>query len=658
MRRSKKRMPHLRARSGSRPARILLALLATLAAVLLLAAEASAAGRVALVIGNADYSGVPTLDNTVNDANDMTAALTDLGFDVLLGTDRDQAEMRDLIGKFAAASRTADVTLFFFAGHAFQVAEQNYLVPLDFSVDAPDQAIARTVPLDAVLGVMAAAPGLKIVLLDACRDNPFRLPGSGDGLARVGSAADFLISYATQPGAVAFDGENRNGTFTEALLSHIRTPSQDISDMMISVRKDVVARTGGQQIPWENSSLTRRFQFDEGPPTATSETILYQIAARSADPTLLRLYVQRYPDGTHVGDVLAMLSQDAGAVDTARRGISPDQDSGEDLWMLAERSRLRPLFENYLQNWPDGTHAPAARRRLEELASEPAPGPARRCELLATHPRDGTETTPGVPYELLARNAAEALDACEEATRLHPEQPKFVALLARANAAAGLREHAVTLYTDASDRGDLRAMVSLALLKEAGDGIPKDTEGALALYERAAAGGSPDAAINLAVSLLQGPDGEEDRDRGIALMQQASLAGSAIATFNLGVLSQEGEFGGDARALFERAAREGEPRGYRAAAVLLDEGRGVPRDPSRAAIQLLLGVASDDGSLLRELSEHGSDWNAETLKSLQQRLARVDLYQGQADGIAGPGLSRALQLWRNGGFDASILTAG
>lgn len=650
-------MQRLRARSGFSPGRLFSAVLASLAFVLVMTGPAAAAARVALVIGNAAYVGVPVLDNTLNDANDMAATLEDLGFQVLLGTDRDRQQMEELIVRFGAAAKAADVALFFYAGHAFQVADRNYLVPLDFRMTRPEEAIDQTVRLDGVLDIMSASPGLKIVLLDACRDNPLRLP-DGDGLARVGSAADFLIAYATQPDSVAYDGEGRNGTFTEALLSHIRTPAQDISEMMISVRKDVIARTGGQQIPWESSSLTRQFRFDDAPPTATPETILYQVAARTVDPTLLRLYVQRYPDGTHVNEVLALLSQNAGDLTTARRSMEPDQEGGEQLWQLAQRTRLAPLFESYVRNYPQGPHAAEAGRMLAELGTETRPGPARQCELLATHPRDGTETTPGVPFELLARNAAEAIAACEEAMRLDPRQAKYLALLARAFAAAGLRERAVELYSTAAERGDLRAMVSLALLKESGDGIAQDPEGARALYERAAAAGSADAAINLAVALLEGSPSPADRARGIALMQQASAAGSAIATFNLGVLAQEGQFGdrADALPLFERAAREGEPRGYRAAAVLLDEGRGTARNPAYAAVQLLLGVASDDGSLLRELTEQGQNWSRDTLLSLQERLARAGLYPGHPDGVPGPMLAHALEVWRNGGFDSSVLS--
>lgn len=630
---------------------------------LALPALAQPEARVALVIGNGAYVAAPELDNPVNDARDISGALEELDFKVFLGTDQTRDGMTALIADFGKAASHADVALFYYAGHAFQVDQHNYLVPTDLNLADPSKVVGQTIALDAVMAALAKSPGIKLVFLDACRDNPLKLDGgSGDGLARVGSSADFLIAYATQPGAVAFDGEGRNGTFSEAVLSHIETAGQDIGDMMIAVRKDVIAQTGGQQIPWENSSLTRQFQFDPGPANVSSETILYQVAFRARDADLMRLYLERFPDGAHVRDVVAFLSSDRAAVDTgtARRGLEEAGDNGEQLWELAQRTRLRQLFDSYLALYPAGRHVEEARRLAEELPAEQDLGPGRRCELFATHPRDRTATTPGVPYDVLAKQATAAIQACTAAVETFPDQARYVALLARATAAAGLRSEAVALYRKAADRGDLRAMVSLALLMETGDGVDKDPAGALALYQKAAALGSPDAAINLAVALLQGQGIAQDKARGLELLQEASRSGSAIATFNLGVLSQQGDFGlpSDALALFERAAREGEPRAYRAAAVLLDEGRGVPRDADAAAVQLLLGIASDDGTLLADFTQKAQSWNRETIRALQSRLERANLYHEKLDGSAGPKLAAALAAWRNGGFDAAILTAG
>ncbi|MCR8725717.1 caspase family protein [Frigidibacter sp. ROC022] len=630
----------------------------------LTACLAQAEVRVALVIGNGGYVSAPVLDNPVNDARDVAGALEELDFKVFLGIDQSHAGMSKLIDDFGEAAAKSDVALFYYAGHAFQVDNQNYLVPVDLTLTDASTVVDQTIALDDVMDALVKSPGLKLVFLDSCRDNPLGLAGGNapGGLARVGSSADFLIAYATQPGAVAFDGEGRNGTFTEAVLSHIQTAGQDIGDMMIAVRKDVIASTGGQQIPWENSSLTRQFQFDPGPANVSSETILYQVAFRSQDPDLMRLYLERYPDGAHTRDVIAFLSSDKAATDirTAQRGLEEAGDDGEQLWELAQRTRLRQLYDSYISLYPTGRHVEEARRLAAELPAEQELGPGRRCELYATHPRDRTATTPGVPFEVLSRQVTQALQACQAAVETFPDQARYVALLARATAAAGLRDEAVKLYRQAADAGDLRAMVSLGLLMETGDGVPKDKAGALALYQKAAELGSPDAAINLAVALLQGDGIEQDPERGMALLQEASGNGSAIATFNLGVLAQQGSFGipSDALALFERAAREGEPRAYRAAAVLLDEGRGVPQDPDAAAVQLLLGIASDDGAILQEFTEKAQNWHRETLRALQARLERAGLYDDALDGVSGPKLIAALQAWRNGGFDAEILANG
>lgn len=635
-----------------------------LAALVWQAGAGLAEVRVALVIGNGAYVAAPKLDNPVNDARDIGGALEELDFEVYLGIDQTRDGMRKLIASFGAAAKTSDIALFYYAGHAFQVSQQNYLVPIDVTLTDAATVVRQTVPLDDVMEALQESPGLRLVFLDACRDNPLGLAGGDapDGLARVGSAADFLIAYATQPGAVAFDGEGRNGTFSEAVLSHIQTAGQDVADMMIEVRKDVIAKTGGQQVPWENSSLTRQFQFDPGPANVSSETILYQVAFRAKDPDLMRLYLERYPDGAHTRDVVAFLSSDAAVLDgnVARRGLEEAGDTGEQLWELAQRTRLRRLFDSYISLYPSGRHVDEARRLAEELPAEQELGPGRRCELLATHPRDRTATTPGVPYEVLARQVTTALQACSAAVETFPDQARYKALLARAKAAAGLRPEAVELYKTAAAEGDLRAMVSLALLMETGDGVPKDEAGALALYRKAADLGSPDAAINLAVALLQGAGIAQDQARGLALLQEASSAGAAIATFNLGVLAQQGSFGqpSDALSLFERAAREGEPRAYRAAAALLDAGSGVARNPDAAAVQLLMGVASDDGAILKDFADGTQGWDRDTIRALQARLERARLYDQSLDGLAGPALVAALTDWRNGGFDAGALTGG
>ena len=650
-------------RSGSRLARLALAGL-LLAGACLSAGQAFAEKRVALVIGNAGYqSGLPALKNPANDATDISAALRARGFDVLRGTDTSRAELQRLVDRFKGLARDADVSLFYYAGHAFQLSSQNYLVPIDAQIRKADDLAAQTLQLQSIVQGLEGTKGIHLVFLDACRNNPLQSSagdssGLQNGLARVSNAAGFLFVYATQPGNVAFDGGGRNSPFAGAVLSHIGNRGQDIGSMMINVRKDVISATGGFQIPWDNSSLTQQFYFVPGQPaTASAETQLWQLAAGARDPSLLNIYLQRYPDGPHAAEVKALAADTKFAslpeVGTVRSTPTNDTASDDRLWELAQRARIRSLVEFYLTRNPDGRHATEARELLGSLADQDqsnAP-PGQVCERLATHPRDATANNSGASLSDLAQNASAAIAACQKAREQSPELPHYTALLARALVAAGRREEGIRLYREAADRGNLRALVSLGLIIETGDGLPKDPRAATQLYEKAAAGGSPDGAINLAVSLMGGIGGERNPARAVQLLNQAAEAGSAIANFNLGVLAQEGVTAGKADALkyFERATELGEPRGFVPAAILLDEGRGVPKNPDAASDMLLRGVASDSGEALAQLTQKAASWSPATLKALQARLKRAGHYTGPIDGKGGAKLAEPLKRWRRVG---------
>jgi uncharacterized caspase-like protein len=629
-----------------------------------LGVSGSAEERVALIIGNSAYESVGGLENPVNDASDIAVALEGLGFQVLLGTDLSHDEMAEAATQFGDMAAKSDVALFYYAGHGFQIESTNYLIPVNAVITSSDDVASQTVAMQTILNAMERAPGLKLVMLDACRDNPFGAalaadPRLGSGLARVGTAADFMFAYATQPDNVAYDGTGRNSFFTEAMLNHIYTPGQDISELLINVRRDVLAATGGNQVPWDNSSLTRQFRFDTSPPTASEETLLWQVAASAKEPLLMDLYVQRYPDGKHTGDVLAFLeTQQEPQTRNLTTGGQADDVQAERLWALARRTRMRPLLEFYVQQYPDGMHTAEAQRLLDAIPRAEDASAGNVCERLATHPRDATAVNAGTSFDSLQRNALTAIQACSAAVTQAPDLSHYAALLARATAASGDIDRAVGLYQRAADQGDLRAMVSLAQLYESGTGVTQDAATALSLYERAAEGGSPDALINLAVSLFQGQGVPQDTDRAISLLRRASDGGSAKATFNLGVLAQDGTIDTPDAALsyFERSARNGEVGAYRAAAILLDEGRGIPKNPGKAANLLLQGAAEDGGEILEMLRDSASEWTPDTLKEMQSRLKAAGFYSESIDGVPGPNLMAALEQWRGGGFNPDVLT--
>ncbi|BDQ35444.1 hypothetical protein JCM14722_29860 [Pseudodesulfovibrio portus] len=218
--------------------------------------------RIALVVGNSHYGFAP-LDNPVNDANDVSAKLRQLNFEVQLVTDADRKEMVKAINRFGDALRTADVGLFYYAGHGIQVKGVNYLVPVDAKMASEGDVEFETVHLGRVLAKMEESQSLNIAILDACRDNPFArgYRSVSRGLARVDAPMGSIVAYATAPGAVAADGDGRNGVYTKFLLKNLSVPGLRIEEVLKRVRIDVLQATGNKQVPWESTSLVGNFMF-------------------------------------------------------------------------------------------------------------------------------------------------------------------------------------------------------------------------------------------------------------------------------------------------------------------------------------------------------------------------------------------------------------
>jgi formylglycine-generating enzyme required for sulfatase activity len=250
--------------------------------------------RTALVIGNSAYASAP-LKNPVNDARDMAAALRGLGFEVILRENASLAQMEGAVNEFWGKLKGGGAGLFYFAGHGLQVNGRNYLVPVDARLSVEQDARYKCMDAGLVLGRMEdAGNGLNIVILDACRNNPFaRSWRSADvGLAKMDAPKGSIIAYATAPDSVAADGQGKNGLYTEKLLRAMRAPGQPVEQMFKRVRDEVMRATTDKQVPWESTSLRGDFYFSPGagapalPAAAAQPVALPSSSAHSASTQL------------------------------------------------------------------------------------------------------------------------------------------------------------------------------------------------------------------------------------------------------------------------------------------------------------------------------------------------------------------------------------
>ena len=318
---------------------------------LLAISTASAERRVALVIGNEAYEAAGALDNPVSDATKISAALERLGFDVVKGIDLDMSGFRNAVRDFSNKLDGADVALFYYAGHGVQVNGQNFLLPVDATLNTESDLDFATIDVDLILRQMERHPAVKLVFLAACRNNPFEqaltrsmgrsraVRALGQGLAPIEASGGVMIGFATDPGAVAFDGIGENSPFTEALLKHIETPGLEINVMMTRVRSEVYAATSQRQRPWVTTSLLGEvyLKTEDVPTPSVPEPAL------SPDRSQFDLtFWESIKDSLHPRDYLAYLDQFPDGVFAwlAKNRIAALEDE------VANKTRPAPLAIN------------------------------------------------------------------------------------------------------------------------------------------------------------------------------------------------------------------------------------------------------------------------------------------------------------------------
>ena len=330
--------------------------------------QAAKERRIALVIGNGHYHHATALKNPTNDANDIAKALQELGFEVVGGhaqLDQTSSEMRQVIREFGERLKNGGgIGLVYYAGHGVQVGGRNYLVPIEVTGLRPQTIEDDALDVARILREMHAATSrVNIVILDACRSNPFTRSWDSveGGLAKIDAPPGTLIAYATAPGALADDGNERNGLYTSELIRWMRQPGLNVEEMFKRVRTSVVALSGGKQVPAEYSVLTRDFYFarmgtltdnpsisrsDEMPST---ELVFWETIKNSTNPEDFKAYLKNYPNGRFVD--LARIRSNPGPVQNRRSDVA-----GEGAVTVQNRVTIK-VYGDSLYHKPTETNA-------------------------------------------------------------------------------------------------------------------------------------------------------------------------------------------------------------------------------------------------------------------------------------------------------------
>lgn len=343
---------------------------------------AGAERRLALVIGNGTYGSAP-LRNPTNDARAVAQALRGLGFEVSHHENLGLKAMARSIRDFGTRLKEqGGIGLFYYAGHGMQVRGRNYLIPVDADIQSEDEIAFNAVDANLVLEKMDAANnGLNVVILDACRNNPFArsFRSAAQGLAQMDAPSGTLIAFATAPGSVASDGEGANGVYTKHLIEHMAAPGVPVEQLFKRVRIAVTRETRDRQVPWESSSLKGDFYFKPPqvavavpPPAAAGsgvsadaiELAFWDSIKASRVPSDFEAYLEQYPKGRFAALARARVKQ---LGEEAKERPTAFEMA---YWDSIKASASIADFQSYLEQYPNGRFAALARNRIAALQQQ------------------------------------------------------------------------------------------------------------------------------------------------------------------------------------------------------------------------------------------------------------------------------------------------
>ena len=574
--------------------------------------------RLALVIGNAAYDEVP-LVNPLNDARGLAQNLRELGFEVIHRENLTLPQMREALREYSDRLAAGGGTgLFYFAGHGVQLKGRNYLVPVGTSIKREYEVADQSLDVNLVLDAAEDARNrINIVILDACRSNPFgRITRStASGLSRMDAPSGTLIAFATAPGRVAADGTDGYGLYTKHLIANMRRPGLTLEQVFKRVREAVERDSRGEQSPREESSLKGEdFYF-------MAETV-------------------RPPAG---------MTSAPGASEAAAYELT--------FWESIRNSTHADDFRAYLEQYPTGRFATLARNRLTVLAGKP-PVAAVVSPMMQTPPSAAPPPTVSPGSAVEAEKSQVALTSpSTQIQSTQSAQPPLVAPAGPPQESGPSAPRYLERYEDylkLAEAGDAKAQFMVGFMLEHGKGVRRDTAEATRWYRRAAEAGEAGAQTTLGVILGFGHHGvRPDLGEAAKWFRLAAEQGEPTGQANLGVALYRGRGvepnAREAAVWLRRAADQGEKMAQGMLGDLYREGAGVTKDLSAALkwyrmsadqgwglAQYALGIVYRDGLGVQQNDRLAAEWIRKSAESGEPRAMQllVESYQEGKLGLA------------------------
>jgi hypothetical protein len=500
------------------------------------ASNLQAEARVALVIGNGDYLNAVSLPNPPNDASDVAETLARLGFSVIKVVNGTNDQVGQAIRTFNIQVQGADIGLIYYAGHGLELGGENWLIPVDADLKTDLDLANEAISLKTLMQSVSRATGLGIIILDACRDNPFEAKMARSkltrtverGFARVEPTTNVLVAYSAKDGTTAKDGSGRNSPYTTALLRNLDRPGLEVSFIFRNVRDEVMASTNREQQPFVYGSLSSKpIYLNESAPIAGSQAL-------------------------------------------------PKQED-ESIWSTIKEATDPQLLRQFLNNFPDSPHQAAAKDRLAGLEV------AHDCDQLTKSYIDRDRVR---SLAIVQGSIEVTTSACESAMRQFPDNAQFAFQAGRVAEARKDYSGARFRYEKASTLGSALAMLRLGLLYSESNRLPTDYVQARQWFEKAAVQDIASAMLNLGILYETGRGGSQDYAKAYEMYTKAATKGDRRAIKNLGNLYETGHGVprdyDNARRLYQKAADLGDWTAMNSLGSLYERGLGVAKSPADA----------------------------------------------------------------------------